>query len=421
MAVAAACIYKIYYNHIIIMKIGIFTRYNDTDNIIEFMKYHYSIGINYILIYNDGHSNKLEICKKHFPKNMFKIVYFKWIEKNDINMLNYSRKFYEGILKILKKKDIDYCFHIDNDEYIVLQHFNNVVDMVNYYKPFDQIYLNWIFFGDNHIYNASSLTTLLNLNSKSEMIVSSDEPKVIINVKTTISANSPHYFDRFNKDKSKLNIIIKNVFNESGLPIKNRYIPHTKTNNSLHITDLPVYIAHFSIITLKDFYKKRFNHISGSRLAKPTFSNIQFKNIIKKNYVLIYLLTILKIKEEDFINIFTKNKNALLIKGDITDIIGPFYTMIDLYLKRNKNTITNNIFNKFINDNPEMYTHVPSVQDSKSVYITKHIIIKMVNKITLSINKDYIINVINNSTIEDILEFGLYTPYYNQNTKLDIS
>jgi hypothetical protein len=296
-----------------------------------------------------------------------------------------------------------------------------------------------VFFGDNNIYNASSLTTLLNLNSKSEIAVSSDEPKVIINVKTTISANSPHYFDRFDKNKSntsksytsksytsksytsKSNTIIKNVFNESGLPIKNRYIPQTKTTNSLHVTELPIYIAHFSIITLKDFYKKRFNHISGSRLAKPTFSNIQFKNIIKKNYVLIYLLTILKIKKEDFINIFTKNKDALLIKGDITDIIDPFYTMIDLYLKRNKNTITNNIFNKFINDNPTMYPPVPLVQDVGSVYITKHIIIKMVNKITLSINKDYIINVINNSTIEDILEFGLYTPYYNQNTKLDIS
>lgn len=415
------------------MKIGIFTRYNDTDNIIEFMKYHYSIGINYILIYNDGHSNKLEICKKHFPKNMFKIVYFKWIDKNDINTLNYSRNFYEDILKILKKKDVDYCFHIDNDEYVVLQHFNNIVNMVNHYKPFDQLYLNWIFFGDNNIYNTSSLTTLLDLNSKSEIIVSSDEPKVIINVKTTISANSPHYFDRF--DKSKKDIIIKNVFNECGLPIKNRYIPndliksenehiyHTITNNRLYVTKLPVYIAHFSIITLKDFYKKRFNHISGSRLAKPTFSNIQFKNIIKKNYVLIYLLTILKIKKEDFINIFTKNKDTLLIKGDITEIIDPFYTMIDLYLKRNKNTITNNVFNKFINDNPDIYR--PKGPDSKSVYITKYItkyiIIKMVNKITLSINKDYIINIINNSTIEDILEFGLYTPYYNQNIKLDIS
>jgi hypothetical protein len=412
------------------MKVGIFTRYNDTDNIIEFMKYHYSIGINYILIYNDGSSNKLENCKKHFSKNMFKIVYFKWIEKNDINILNYSRQFYESILKILKKKDVDYCFHIDNDEYIVLQQFNNVVNMINYYKPFDQVYFNWIFFGDNNIYNASSLTTLLDKNNKSEIVVSSNEPKVIINVKTAISAKSPHFFDKFNKDKT--NIINKNVFNQSGIPLMNRYQPNNAfntINKSVDISKLPVYIAHFSIITLKDFYKKRFNHISGSRLAKPNFSNIDFKNTIKENYVLIYLMTILKIKKEDFINmtIFTSSSSNTAFNTNTTTIIDPFYTMIDLYLKRNKNTITNTFFSKFINDNPELY-HLSKVPIISIVNITKNIIIKMINKIIstesnklISDSKKLILtpyatkvimNTINNSTIEDILEYGLYTPFY---------
>ena len=139
------------------MKVGIFTRYNDTDNIIEFMKYHYSIGINYILIYNDGSSNKLDECKKHFSKDMYKIVYFKWIDKNNIHILNYSRHFYENILKILRKKNVDYCFHIDNDEYIVLQKFINIHQLINNYKQFDQVYFNLIFFGDNNIYTSSNL------------------------------------------------------------------------------------------------------------------------------------------------------------------------------------------------------------------------------------------------------------------------
>jgi hypothetical protein len=383
------------------MKVCVFTRYNDTDNIIEFMKYHYSIGINFILIYNDGISNKLDECKKYFSEDMFKIVYFKWIKKNDIHILNYSREFYENILKILKRNNIDYCFHIDNDEYIVLQHFNNNIhELVNYYKPFDQIYFNWIFFGDNNIYNASNLSTLLDKNNKSEMFISSDEPKVIVNVKTVISASSPHFFDRFNKDKRK--IINKNVFNESNIPLMNRYRPV----NKMSLKTLPVYIAHFSIITLKDFYNKRFNHISGSRLAKPLFNKNNFKIVVKKNYILIYLLTILKIKKEDFINMINSN-HAIL------SILDPFYTMVDLYLKRNKNDSINNIFNKFINDNPDLYNK----SDTNVINITKDIIIKMIIKIkiknTLTIETiNMLLNTVKNSTIEEIIVHGLYTPAY---------
>ena len=385
------------------MKVGIFTRYNDTDNIIEFMKYHYSIGINYILIYNDGSSNKLDECEKHFPKNMFKIVYFKWIDKNDIHLLNYSRSFYKSILKILKRKNVDYCFHIDNDEYIVLQQFNNNIhNLVNHYKPFDQVYFNWIFFGDNNIYDASNLSTLLDKNNKSEVFISSDEPKVLVNVKTVISASSPHFFDRFNKDKHT--IINKNVFNESNVPLINRY----KLVGDVNINDLPIYIAHFSIITLKDFYKKRFNHISGSRLAKPNFKSINFKNGVKNNYILIYLLTILKIKKEDFIKMIG-------IDSNLNTIIEPFYTMIDLYLKRNKNNSTNTVFNKFINDNPALYTN----HQKRIINITKDIIIKMITKIkiknTLTFEAiDILVNTVNNSTMEEIIADGLYTLAYNQ-------
>jgi hypothetical protein len=400
------------------MKIGIFTRYNDTDNIIEFMKYHYSIGINYILIYNDGSSNKLDECKKHFPKNMFNIVYFRWIEKNDIHTLNYSRSFYKSILKILKRKNVDYCFHIDNDEYIVLQQFNNNIhNLVNHYKPFDQVYFNWIYFGDNNIYDASNLSTLLDKNNKSEVFISSDEPKVLVNVKTAISASSPHFFDRFNKEKQTINkekqtinkekhtIINKNVFNESNVPIQNRYKPI----GDININDLPIYIAHFSIITLKDFYKKRFNHISGSRLAKPNFKSINFKSGVKNNYILIYLLTILKIKKEDFIKMISPDNN-------INAIIEPFYTMIDLYLRRNKNNGTNTIFNKFINDNPVLYNN----SQKRIINITKDIIIKMIIKVkikntltTEAIN--ILLSTVKNSTMEEIIAYGLYTPASDPN------
>ena len=137
------------------------------------------------------------------------------------------------------------------------------------------------------------------------------------------------------------------------------------------------------------------------------FSNINFKNAVKNNYILIYLLTILKIKREDFIKMIVPN-------NDLNTIIEPFYTMIDLYLKRNMNNYINTIFNKFINDNPSLYIN----QKKNIINITKDIIIKMIIKIKIkntltmdAINK--LLNTIKNSTIEDIIEHGLYTPVYN--------
>jgi hypothetical protein len=89
--------------------------------------------------------------------------------------------------------------------------------------------------------------------------------------------------------------------------------------------------------------------------------------------------------------------------------------MIDLYLKRNKNNSTNTVFNKFINDNPALYTN----QQKRIINITKDIIIKMITKIkiknTLTFEAiDILVNTVNNSTMEEIIADGLYTLAYNQ-------
>jgi hypothetical protein len=87
--------------------------------------------------------------------------------------------------------------------------------------------------------------------------------------------------------------------------------------------------------------------------------------------------------------------------------------MVDLYLKRNKNDSINNIFNKFINDNPDLYNK----SDTNVINITKDIIIKMIIKIkiknTLTIETiNMLLNTVKNSTIEEIIVHGLYTPAY---------
>ena len=47
-------------------------------------------------------------------------------------------------------KMFDYTLFIDLDEYLVMQTFQNIKDMIHNYLPFDIIKLNWVLFGNGN-------------------------------------------------------------------------------------------------------------------------------------------------------------------------------------------------------------------------------------------------------------------------------
>jgi hypothetical protein len=356
------------------MKVAIFTRFNDNRNIIEFMKYHYSIGINKIFIYNDGKCNIEKICKKYFPKTKdnnythpFDIFNYDWIDKNDIVTLNTSIKFYESVINHVKRSgSIDYLIHIDTDEYITLQKFNNVNELINYYKPFDQLYLNWVFFGGSNIYKVDynhdntkikdhkdwlHLEPILHINKMSDDRISSNDIKSIVNLKTCISARNPHYFTKFTVS----NPIVKDIFNniQPLSPTIELKGPGGSIWKNDSLEELPCYLSHFICITCHDFFYRRFHYKHGyrtSRLIDEYKDEVNVKEFLKYNLSFIIRCSILGLLPEQI-------KMELVSRNFINnDKLAQFvYRISSFYNSHNKNVIKNNHFSNFIKNNNSIY------------------------------------------------------------------
>ena len=396
------------------MRVAIFTRFNDNKNIIEFMKYHYSIGIDKIFIYNDGLCNIERICQKYFPKTKennytypFDIFYYNWIDKNDIVTLNTSIRFYELVINRVKNYNdkfgsIDYLVHIDTDEYITLKKFNNVHELINHYKPFDQLYLNWVFFGDSNIYkvvyNDSNkkehrngkwlhLEPILHINRLSDDRISSNDIKSIVNLKTCISARNPHYFTKFTVSDP----IIKDVFNniQPLSPTIQLKGPDGSIWKNDSLDELPCYLSHFICITCHDFFYRRFHYKHGYRTSRlvEEYKGKDVKDFLKYNLNFIIKCSLLGLLLEQIklhihgplelvsrnynaLELVDKNYNALelvdrnynnaleLVSGNYNnalELAQLVYKISSFYNSHNKNIITNEHFSNFVKNNSDMY------------------------------------------------------------------
>ena len=135
---------------------------NEHEYLDEWIKYHLDLGINHIFIFEDYDSlSHSEICNKYKNKvslnNIFNILdhktqqqakHFKLTKKISVHHL-----YIKYALSYLKKySDIyDWCFCIDNDEFIILE--NNINNILELYKDYDAFTLSWKCFGANGLIN----------------------------------------------------------------------------------------------------------------------------------------------------------------------------------------------------------------------------------------------------------------------------
>jgi hypothetical protein len=125
---------------------------NEHEYLDEWIQYHLKLGINHIFIFEDYDSDSHKnICAK----------YDKYVSLNNIfDILNNSDKKLVKQYKISKKKNAqdtyfkkgllylcenyfniyDWCFVIDDDEFITLEN-NNLEDILSLYKDYDAIIL----------------------------------------------------------------------------------------------------------------------------------------------------------------------------------------------------------------------------------------------------------------------------------------
>ena len=162
----------------------------------------------------------------------------------------------ENNLRLINYKPIKYLIDfIDIDEYLVMQTFDNVKEMIKKYLPFDIIKLNWVLFGNGKHKNDPLNNSLIE-NFKYSRNVPFHAIKSLGKTSKISSqnGNNPHIFPMFNSN----NLIIKNCNNT----ISKNDIYHSELETlSTNIKDIPIYIAHYFIQSTETFLKRRYFRI----------------------------------------------------------------------------------------------------------------------------------------------------------------
>lgn len=229
------------------MKVGIYVRCKDEKNIIEFMNHYYGIGFDFIFFLD--HNSKIpinEVIGDLFKKNTFHILKY----EGNLDNLNNSIFFNNNILPIIKK-NMDYCFYVDMDEYLVLKKFHNIQNVILHYQPFDMLKINWLLFGNNNIKKIDN-----NLTLKEKFTMSSNifnpHVKSLAKVSSIKTAYNPHFFMLDDKK-----CIIKNIFNNLSPED-----PFDKEILSHEINDVNIYLAHYVVQDTCKFILRRFGRIT---------------------------------------------------------------------------------------------------------------------------------------------------------------
>lgn len=225
--------------------------------------------------------------------------------------------FDDHIIPLCKKHNIDYLLHFDSDEFLYLNKFKNIQEMLNHYQPFDELNINWLIFSD----------MCLKENKTNSLIKSSNESgkylngytKSITKVSSIITGRNAH------NCLIKKNSVIKNILNEI-IPT----VEYCSVNlgNFLY-KEAPIFIAHYIFKDITNYVEKKlcadggnFNSIfnnkynsdpNNQRILKKKQDLIKY-HITHKNDLIDYIYSLRKKKEininklENKHKVFQKNK-----------------------------------------------------------------------------------------------------------------
>ena len=135
---------------------------NEHEYLDEWIKYHLNLGIDHIFIFedidSDSHREITDKYGKRVSLDNIAMILNKCEKKRAKNIKEYKRisvqcLYFQIALSYLRDKfsDIyDWCFLIDNDEFITFENDNdNLNDILNLYKEYDAFIMSWKCFGAN--------------------------------------------------------------------------------------------------------------------------------------------------------------------------------------------------------------------------------------------------------------------------------
>mgnify|MGYP005650352437 FL=1 len=134
-------------------KLAIFTPIKDELRLKEWLSYYSKMNIDLFILRDNNSKIPVEqYCKELNIKN----VEILWDDRKSDSYIE-NNKIKENIVPLCNKHNIDYLITIDADEFLYLNKFSTIQEMMNYYQPFDELNINWLLFSDSPTEDSDSL------------------------------------------------------------------------------------------------------------------------------------------------------------------------------------------------------------------------------------------------------------------------
>ena len=280
------------------MKIAIYSPVRNESKIIEWINYNTKIGIDFFILFDDESDISLNdiLLQNNINKDIFKIIYNTELSHINLAKNNYYNSeeiFTNLILPELINNNIDYLLRIDTDEFLYLNKFQNIKELIFFYSPFDNLKINWLLFGSNNLIKNISNTSVINIFNKCDNKLN-EYVKCLTKVSNIKNFNGfAHYVNLIE------NSITKNILNNITVNSLTEII-NNDINNS-------IYIAHYCCQDLYTFVYRKFYY--NSYYSKTRITMVIDNNNID-NFVEYIYLCINNVKNDNFLklqNMFISN------------------------------------------------------------------------------------------------------------------
>jgi hypothetical protein len=317
------------------MKTCVYVNVKNELRIAEFIKYYINLGIDYFIIMDDDSIEDVNITliNNNIDTHIYNVLYTN--KRRFLYGVYNSKDHWDNeLLPILHKNNIDYVLHVDADEFLYLNKFKNIHELINYYSPFDSLVINWLLFGSNN----------LSINETDSIIYSFNKSDNKLNpyVKslTKVSSINTNTNEGFCPNPHVLNInsngITKNILNKC---IPKNYNKLTENLPIVEYNKVPIYIAHYIIQDTTTYIHRKVYMPVFLQTAQNYIIPNDTMDLIKQNETLLVNLLNKPFNENDD---FEKNEDINKINC-LTKLPKKIIHFLHYHFNReNKNIIVNN-------------------------------------------------------------------------------
>lgn len=295
----------------------------------EWILYYKKLQVDMFIIFDDYSKIPVKTYFEELNINNYEIII---PDKPHICMRGNAIK--NNVLPVCKKHKIDYILYIDADEFLYLNNFHNIQDVIKFYHPFDELRINWLLFNHNGI-KINKTNSLVNAFTSSQQYINK-YIKSLIKVSSIITGCNAHHCKLIEPYIAKdiFNNIIANPKPGCGVQFNFDDI------NKIHYKNCPLFIAHYVYKCISSFVEKKCCKNDGNfnSIFTTTDDNFEYNNQIKefhknnKDDVVDYIYLILKCNKtkEELDTIQKLNDKHYLLKK-FNDVYKCYYCVYDRF------------------------------------------------------------------------------------------